>query len=215
MRWQDRISIKADVCHGRACLKGRRVLVSVTLATPFAEGDSPETIIANYPPDAGGHPGGEALRGGHGGGPFPTPRARGRLMQFKLADRAGFASGWVVNRTWPAKPARTRFPRPLVGLTAGFACLESRGRCGRPSSPRHPRTRAHNLPLFSLFLPILGNFRLLCRILSIGRVAHPRVFDNAVSEARIPPCSWRGRAPGGREGTNSQKRSQTLRRKLI
>ena len=47
MRWQDRISIKADVCHGRACIKGRRVMVSVILAS-LAEGDSPETIIANY-----------------------------------------------------------------------------------------------------------------------------------------------------------------------
>ena len=47
MKWQDRISIKADVCHGKACIKGRRVMVSVILAS-LAEGDSPETIMANY-----------------------------------------------------------------------------------------------------------------------------------------------------------------------
>ena len=47
MRWQDRISINADVCHGKACIKGRRVMVSVILAS-LAEGDSSETIMANY-----------------------------------------------------------------------------------------------------------------------------------------------------------------------
>jgi uncharacterized protein (DUF433 family) len=47
MKWQDRISIKADVCHGKACIKGRRVMVSVILAS-LAEGDPPETIMANF-----------------------------------------------------------------------------------------------------------------------------------------------------------------------
>ena len=47
MKWQDRISIKADVCHGKACIRGRRVMVSVILAS-LAEGDSPQTIMANY-----------------------------------------------------------------------------------------------------------------------------------------------------------------------
>lgn len=47
MKWQDRISIKADICDGRACVKGRRVMVSVILAS-LAEGDSPETIMANF-----------------------------------------------------------------------------------------------------------------------------------------------------------------------
>jgi uncharacterized protein (DUF433 family) len=47
MKWQDRISIKADVCHGKACIKGRRVMVSVILAS-LAEGDSPETILQNF-----------------------------------------------------------------------------------------------------------------------------------------------------------------------
>lgn len=47
MRWQDRISIRPDVCNGKACIKGRRVMVSVILAS-LAEGDSPETIMVNY-----------------------------------------------------------------------------------------------------------------------------------------------------------------------
>jgi len=47
MKWQDRISIKPDVCHGKACIKGRRVMVSVILAS-LAEGDSPETIMASF-----------------------------------------------------------------------------------------------------------------------------------------------------------------------
>ena len=47
MKWQDRIGIKPDVCGGKACIKGRRVMVSVILAG-LAEGDSPETVTANY-----------------------------------------------------------------------------------------------------------------------------------------------------------------------
>jgi uncharacterized protein (DUF433 family) len=47
MNWQDRISVRPDVCHGKACIKGRRVMVSVILAS-LAEGDDAETIMANY-----------------------------------------------------------------------------------------------------------------------------------------------------------------------
>ncbi len=47
MKWQDRISIRANVCHGKACIKGRRVMVSVILAS-LAEGDTPETIMADF-----------------------------------------------------------------------------------------------------------------------------------------------------------------------
>ena len=47
MKWQDRISIGADVCHGKACIKGRRVMVSVILAS-LAEGDTPEVVMASY-----------------------------------------------------------------------------------------------------------------------------------------------------------------------
>ncbi|MSR58459.1 MAG: DUF433 domain-containing protein [Planctomycetaceae bacterium] len=47
MKWQDRISIKADVCHGKACIKETRVMVSVILAN-LAEGESYESIAAGY-----------------------------------------------------------------------------------------------------------------------------------------------------------------------
>ena len=47
MKWQDRISVDPKVCHGKACFKGRRVMVSVVLAN-LAEGDTPQAISANY-----------------------------------------------------------------------------------------------------------------------------------------------------------------------
>ena len=47
MKWQERITIKPDVCHGKACIKGTRVMVSVVLAN-LAEGESYESIMANY-----------------------------------------------------------------------------------------------------------------------------------------------------------------------
>ncbi len=47
MKWQDRISRRADLCHGKACIKGRQVMVSVILAS-LAEGDSPGVVMANY-----------------------------------------------------------------------------------------------------------------------------------------------------------------------
>ena len=47
MKWQDRISIKPNVCHGKACINGTRVMVSVILAS-LADGDSPETIMENF-----------------------------------------------------------------------------------------------------------------------------------------------------------------------
>jgi uncharacterized protein (DUF433 family) len=47
MKWQDRISIKPDVCHGRPCIKGTRVMVSVILAN-LGEGESHESVIASY-----------------------------------------------------------------------------------------------------------------------------------------------------------------------
>lgn len=47
MKWQDRISIKADICHGKACIKGTRVMVSVILAN-LAEGRSNESIMSDY-----------------------------------------------------------------------------------------------------------------------------------------------------------------------
>ncbi len=48
MRWQDRIVVDPAVCHGRACIKGTRVMVSVVLDN-LAAGLTPDEIIASYP----------------------------------------------------------------------------------------------------------------------------------------------------------------------
>ena len=44
----DRISVDPDICHGRACIKGTRVMVSVILDC-LAEGMSEAEIVKNYP----------------------------------------------------------------------------------------------------------------------------------------------------------------------
>ncbi len=49
MNWQERISIKPDVCKGRACVAGTRILVSVILDN-LAEGLTPADIRRSYPP---------------------------------------------------------------------------------------------------------------------------------------------------------------------
>jgi uncharacterized protein (DUF433 family) len=47
--WQDRISINPAVCHGKACIRGTRVMVSVILDN-LAAGVSHEAIVGSYPP---------------------------------------------------------------------------------------------------------------------------------------------------------------------
>jgi uncharacterized protein (DUF433 family) len=47
MIWQDRISVDPNVCHGKACIKGTRVMVSVILDN-LADGESHEAIIQGY-----------------------------------------------------------------------------------------------------------------------------------------------------------------------
>jgi uncharacterized protein (DUF433 family) len=47
MRWQDRITVDPQVCHGQACIKGSRVLVSVVLDN-LADHETPEAIAAAY-----------------------------------------------------------------------------------------------------------------------------------------------------------------------
>lgn len=43
MKWQDRVTIHPEICHGRPCIKGTRVMVSVVLAN-LAEGETHEDI---------------------------------------------------------------------------------------------------------------------------------------------------------------------------
>jgi len=47
--WQQRISIRPDVCHGKPCIRGTRIMVSVVLDN-LAEDLSLEQIVAEYPP---------------------------------------------------------------------------------------------------------------------------------------------------------------------
>ncbi len=48
MNWQEYISVDPDVCHGKACIKGTRIMVSIILDN-LAAGLSPESIIESYP----------------------------------------------------------------------------------------------------------------------------------------------------------------------
>lgn len=48
MNWRDLISVDPDICHGKACIKGTRIMVSVILDN-LAAGESPEKILASYP----------------------------------------------------------------------------------------------------------------------------------------------------------------------
>jgi uncharacterized protein (DUF433 family) len=48
MNWRDRIMADPRVCHGKACIKGTRIMVSVILDN-LAVGESVDEIIRSYP----------------------------------------------------------------------------------------------------------------------------------------------------------------------
>jgi uncharacterized protein (DUF433 family) len=48
MNWRDRIVVDPLVCHGKACIKGTRVMVSVVLDN-LAAGLAPGEIMKSYP----------------------------------------------------------------------------------------------------------------------------------------------------------------------
>ena len=48
MDWSDHITVDPEICHGRACIAGTRVLVSAVLDN-LAAGLTPEEIIRSYP----------------------------------------------------------------------------------------------------------------------------------------------------------------------
>ncbi len=48
MNWQDYISVDPAICHGRACIKGTRIMISVVLDN-LAAGLSVKEIITSYP----------------------------------------------------------------------------------------------------------------------------------------------------------------------
>ncbi len=48
MDWRERITVDPQVCHGKACIKGTRILVSVILDN-LAAGAAAESILHDYP----------------------------------------------------------------------------------------------------------------------------------------------------------------------
>ncbi|MDJ1181187.1 DUF433 domain-containing protein [Roseofilum sp. BLCC_M91] len=47
--WQEHLEINPNICHGKPCIKGTRIMVSVILDN-LAEGVTVEQIVADYPP---------------------------------------------------------------------------------------------------------------------------------------------------------------------
>ena len=48
MDWQEHISVDPQVCHGKACIHGTRVMVSVVLDN-LAAGLSVDEVLRSYP----------------------------------------------------------------------------------------------------------------------------------------------------------------------
>ena len=48
MEWRERITVDPSVCHGKACIKGTRIMVSVVLDN-LAGGATSEDILKSYP----------------------------------------------------------------------------------------------------------------------------------------------------------------------
>lgn len=46
--WRQHISVNPNICHGRPCVRGTRIMVSVVLDN-LAAGVSRDEIIASYP----------------------------------------------------------------------------------------------------------------------------------------------------------------------
>ena len=48
MNWRDRITVDPNICHGKACIKGTRIMVSVILDN-LAAGETSQNILRGYP----------------------------------------------------------------------------------------------------------------------------------------------------------------------
>jgi uncharacterized protein (DUF433 family) len=48
MDWRDRITTDPQICHGKACIKGTRIMVSVILDN-LAAGVSTNELLLDYP----------------------------------------------------------------------------------------------------------------------------------------------------------------------
>jgi uncharacterized protein (DUF433 family) len=47
--WQERISTNPNICHGKPCITGTRIMVSVILDN-LADGLPPDEVVSDYPP---------------------------------------------------------------------------------------------------------------------------------------------------------------------
>ncbi|MCK4392696.1 DUF433 domain-containing protein [Candidatus Bipolaricaulota bacterium] len=48
MEWKERISIDPNVCHGKPCIKGIRIMVWIIVGC-LANGDTIEDVLEAYP----------------------------------------------------------------------------------------------------------------------------------------------------------------------
>jgi len=48
MNWREYITVDPGICHGKACIKGTRIMVSVVLDN-LAAGLTPDEIVRSYP----------------------------------------------------------------------------------------------------------------------------------------------------------------------
>ncbi|HLP46125.1 MAG TPA: DUF433 domain-containing protein [Candidatus Deferrimicrobium sp.] len=48
MKWRNYITVDPTICHGKACIKGTRIMVSVVLDN-LAAGLTPKDIMESYP----------------------------------------------------------------------------------------------------------------------------------------------------------------------
>ena len=48
MNWTEHITVEPNICHGKACIRGTRVMVTVVLDN-LAAGLSPAEIVRSYP----------------------------------------------------------------------------------------------------------------------------------------------------------------------
>lgn len=49
VEWRQRVRTSPEICHGKPCIQGTRIMVSVILDN-LAEGLAPEKIVEDYPP---------------------------------------------------------------------------------------------------------------------------------------------------------------------
>jgi uncharacterized protein (DUF433 family) len=47
--WQERITTNPQICHGKPCIRGTRIMVSVILDN-LAEGLTIDEVVRDYPP---------------------------------------------------------------------------------------------------------------------------------------------------------------------